>query len=130
MEEPKGPAGLDESGVSLFKTAEAVDEVWACQQRHLGCIQDPPDMKMEQEEEKWRMRPTTVTFSTPPLPTSATTPPAFEDVCSVNLLPDWHDREQAVPQHRAEVVEAWNAVEEHDKQPQKLHQLDRTVRTS
>ncbi|XP_078799714.1 uncharacterized protein LOC144990382 isoform X2 [Oryzias latipes] len=46
IEELKGPAGLDESGVSLFKTPEAIDEVWACQQRHLGCIQDPPDMCM------------------------------------------------------------------------------------
>ncbi|KAK3567644.1 hypothetical protein QTP86_020423, partial [Hemibagrus guttatus] len=46
VEELKGPAGLDESGVSLFKTAEAIDEVWAGQQRHLECIQDPPDMNM------------------------------------------------------------------------------------
>nr|XP_008281292.1 PREDICTED: uncharacterized protein LOC103358197 [Stegastes partitus] len=46
IEELKGPAGLDESGVSLFKTPEAIDEVWAAQQRHLECIQDPPDMIM------------------------------------------------------------------------------------
>ncbi|KAK3520143.1 hypothetical protein QTP70_015604 [Hemibagrus guttatus] len=32
VEELKGLAGLDESGVSLFKTAEAIDEVWAGQQ--------------------------------------------------------------------------------------------------
>ncbi|KAJ8370303.1 hypothetical protein SKAU_G00103350 [Synaphobranchus kaupii] len=46
IEELKGPAGLDESGVSLFKTPEAIDEMWAGQQRHLECIQDPPDMNM------------------------------------------------------------------------------------
>ncbi|XP_048881499.1 uncharacterized protein LOC125748878 [Brienomyrus brachyistius] len=46
IEELKGPAGLDENGVSLFKTPEAIDEIWAEQQRHLECIQDPPDMSM------------------------------------------------------------------------------------
>ncbi|XP_074467496.1 uncharacterized protein LOC141753071 [Sebastes fasciatus] len=46
IEELKGPAGLDESGVSLFKSPEAIDEMWAGQQRHLECIQDPPDMNM------------------------------------------------------------------------------------
>lgn len=90
IEELKGPAGLDESGVSLFKTPgkkwiqtykqllilfqycklfimccyytfstahliivvfyglfpEAIDGMWAAQQRHLECIQDPPDMAM------------------------------------------------------------------------------------
>ncbi|XP_076841988.1 uncharacterized protein LOC143486080 [Brachyhypopomus gauderio] len=46
IEELKGPAGLDENGVSLFKTPEAIDEMWAAQQRHLECIQDPPDMYM------------------------------------------------------------------------------------
>ncbi|XP_038144429.1 uncharacterized protein LOC119785736 [Cyprinodon tularosa] len=46
IEELKGPAGLDESGVSLFKTPEAIDELWAAQQRHLECIQDPPDQHM------------------------------------------------------------------------------------
>ncbi|XP_017564809.1 uncharacterized protein LOC108434293 isoform X2 [Pygocentrus nattereri] len=46
IEELKGPAGLDENGVSLFKTPEAIDEMWAAQQRHLECIQDPPDMNM------------------------------------------------------------------------------------
>lgn len=25
---------------------EAIDEMWAAQQRHLECIQDPPDMNM------------------------------------------------------------------------------------
>ncbi|XP_056297788.1 uncharacterized protein LOC130211155 isoform X2 [Pseudoliparis swirei] len=46
IEELKGPAGLDESGVSLFKTPEAMDEMWAAQQRHLECLQDPPDINM------------------------------------------------------------------------------------
>ncbi|XP_034031982.1 uncharacterized protein LOC117515509 [Thalassophryne amazonica] len=46
IEELKGPAGLDENGVSLFKTSKAIDEMWAVQQRHLECIQDPPDMNM------------------------------------------------------------------------------------
>ncbi|XP_044022227.1 uncharacterized protein LOC122861614 [Siniperca chuatsi] len=50
IEELKGPAGLDESGVSLFKTpgvfTEAIDGMWAGQQRHLECIQDSPDMNM------------------------------------------------------------------------------------
>ncbi|XP_049334369.1 uncharacterized protein LOC111194625 [Astyanax mexicanus] len=46
IEELKGPAGLDENGVSLFKTPEVIDEVWAAQQRHLECLQDPPDMSM------------------------------------------------------------------------------------
>ena len=78
IEELKGPAGLDKSGVSLFKTpgiknlkqnsyynidmdglvfnvnlthcmyvcvfTAAIDEMWEGQQRHLECIQDPPDM--------------------------------------------------------------------------------------
>ena len=42
----KGPAGLDENGLSLFKDNAAVDEVWAAQQKHLECIQDPPGMNM------------------------------------------------------------------------------------
>ncbi|KAM4566587.1 uncharacterized protein PAE49_010147 [Odontesthes bonariensis] len=46
IEELKGPAGLDKSGVSLFKTPAAIDEMWAAQQRHLECIQDPPDINM------------------------------------------------------------------------------------
>nr|XP_055033530.1 uncharacterized protein LOC129421673 [Misgurnus anguillicaudatus]XP_055035580.1 uncharacterized protein LOC129423120 [Misgurnus anguillicaudatus] len=46
IEELKGPAGLDESGVSLFKSPAAIDEMWASQQRHLECIQDPPGMAM------------------------------------------------------------------------------------
>ncbi|KAL7886803.1 hypothetical protein AOLI_G00045240 [Acnodon oligacanthus] len=45
-EELKGPTGLDENGVSLFKTPEAIDEMWAAQQRHVECIQDSPDMNM------------------------------------------------------------------------------------
>ncbi|XP_039453959.1 uncharacterized protein LOC116324518 [Oreochromis aureus] len=46
IEELKGPAGLDERGATLFKTPGAIDEMWAAQQRHLECIQDPPDMSM------------------------------------------------------------------------------------
>ncbi|KAF1395070.1 hypothetical protein PFLUV_G00007730 [Perca fluviatilis] len=46
IEKVRGPAGLDESGVSLFKTPEAIDEMWASQQRHLEFIQDPPGMIM------------------------------------------------------------------------------------
>uniref|UniRef100_A0A1A8SMJ0 Uncharacterized protein n=1 Tax=Nothobranchius rachovii TaxID=451742 RepID=A0A1A8SMJ0_9TELE len=46
IEELKGPAGLDESGVSLFKSPAAIDEMWAAQQRHLECIQDPPGVNM------------------------------------------------------------------------------------
>ncbi|KAL0963392.1 hypothetical protein UPYG_G00305770 [Umbra pygmaea] len=46
IEELKGQAGLDESGVSLFKSPAAIDEMWASQQRHLECIQDPPGMAM------------------------------------------------------------------------------------
>ncbi len=42
----KGPAGQDENGVSLFKDDAAIDEVWANQQKHLECIQDPPGMNM------------------------------------------------------------------------------------
>ncbi|XDV45331.1 hypothetical protein PO909_013447 [Leuciscus waleckii] len=46
IDELKGPAGLDESGIHLFKSAEAIDSVWEGQQRHLECIQDPPEMSM------------------------------------------------------------------------------------
>ncbi|XP_036454818.1 uncharacterized protein LOC118827529 [Colossoma macropomum] len=46
IEELKGPAGRDENGVSLFNTAEAIEEMWAAQQRHLECIQDPPHMNI------------------------------------------------------------------------------------
>ncbi|XP_056620714.1 uncharacterized protein LOC130434530 [Triplophysa dalaica] len=46
IDELKGPAGVDEGGVSLFKSAEAIDGVWEGQQRHLECIQDPPEMSM------------------------------------------------------------------------------------
>ncbi|KAI4798281.1 hypothetical protein KUCAC02_022157 [Chaenocephalus aceratus] len=46
IEELKGPAGQDQSGVTLFKTPAAIDEMWVGQQRHLECIQDPPGMIM------------------------------------------------------------------------------------
>ena len=42
----KGDAGLDENGIPLFKSNDAIDEIWMCQQRHLECIQDPPEMSM------------------------------------------------------------------------------------
>lgn len=35
IQELKGQAGLDENGISLFKSPECVDEVWGKQQRHL-----------------------------------------------------------------------------------------------
>ncbi|XP_073718453.1 uncharacterized protein [Misgurnus anguillicaudatus] len=46
IEELKGPAGLNESDVSLFKSPADIDEMWASQQRHLECIQDLPGMAM------------------------------------------------------------------------------------
>ncbi|XP_038071853.1 uncharacterized protein LOC119740580 [Patiria miniata] len=46
IEALKGDAGLDENGISLFKSPEAIDEVWAAQQKHLECLQDPPEMSM------------------------------------------------------------------------------------
>ncbi|KAK1888878.1 Non-toxic nonhemagglutinin type D [Dissostichus eleginoides] len=46
IKELMGPAGLDQSEVSLFKTPGAIDEMWVGQQRHLECIQDPPGMNM------------------------------------------------------------------------------------
>ena len=42
----KGSAGLVENGVHLFKEDGAIDEVWAGQQKHLECLQDPPGLKM------------------------------------------------------------------------------------
>ncbi|XP_029980231.1 uncharacterized protein LOC115412079 [Sphaeramia orbicularis] len=42
----KGPAGLDENGVPLFKDGDAIDRVWENQQKHLECIQDPPGRNM------------------------------------------------------------------------------------
>lgn len=46
IEELKGDAGLDENSIPLFKSPEAIDEVWAAQQKHLECLQDPPAMHM------------------------------------------------------------------------------------
>ena len=42
----KGKAGLDENSIHLFKDEAAIDQVWAAQQKHLECIQDPPGMNM------------------------------------------------------------------------------------
>uniref|UniRef100_H3CIZ2 Uncharacterized protein n=1 Tax=Tetraodon nigroviridis TaxID=99883 RepID=H3CIZ2_TETNG len=42
----KGPAGMDENQIHLFKSADAVDQVWERQQKHLECIQDPPGRNM------------------------------------------------------------------------------------
>lgn len=46
VEQMKGLAGLDENGISLFKSEQAIDEVWEAQQHHLECMQDPPDMSL------------------------------------------------------------------------------------
>ncbi|CAH1275178.1 Hypp9348 [Branchiostoma lanceolatum] len=42
----KGPAGMDDNQVHLFKGIEAIDNVWEAQQKYIECIQDPPDMPM------------------------------------------------------------------------------------
>ena len=42
----KGPAGMDENQVHLFKAAAAIDRVWENQQKHLECLQDPPGRDM------------------------------------------------------------------------------------
>ncbi|KAI8517539.1 hypothetical protein Bbelb_035560 [Branchiostoma belcheri] len=42
----KGPAGLDDNQIHLFKDIETIDKVWESQQKHIECIQDPPDMPM------------------------------------------------------------------------------------
>ena len=42
----KGPAGMDENQVHLFKDAAAIDHVWENQQKHLECLQDPPGRDM------------------------------------------------------------------------------------
>ena len=46
IEELKGDAGLDENGISLFKSPESINNVWDRQKKHLECLQDPPDMSM------------------------------------------------------------------------------------
>ncbi|CAH1233517.1 Hypp771 [Branchiostoma lanceolatum] len=42
----KGPARMDDNQVHLFKDIDAIDKVWEAQQKHIECIQDPPDMPM------------------------------------------------------------------------------------
>ncbi|KAI7789391.1 hypothetical protein IRJ41_011903, partial [Triplophysa rosa] len=42
----KGAAGMDENQVHLFKDAATIDHVWANQQKHLECMQDPPGKSM------------------------------------------------------------------------------------
>ncbi|XP_016370440.1 uncharacterized protein LOC107710216 [Sinocyclocheilus rhinocerous] len=74
--------------------------------------------------------------------TNAAHPPAFEDACSPNPLPGFQQLENfcsllvkigltanklsLTTEHRNRLIAAWHAVEEHDKQPQKFHQLYRT----
>ncbi|XP_039530308.1 uncharacterized protein LOC120480951 [Pimephales promelas] len=74
--------------------------------------------------------------------TATVNPPAFEDVCSENPLPGFQKLEAFCAAlvevgltdqtlllntaQRNRILEAWNVVEEHDKQPQKYHQLYRT----
>ncbi|KAL0963546.1 hypothetical protein UPYG_G00307790 [Umbra pygmaea] len=74
--------------------------------------------------------------------TATANPPAFDDVCSDNPLPRFQKLEgiSAVlvevsltdhklllnTEQRNRVLDTWNAVEEHYKQPQKYHQLYRT----
>ncbi|KAL2098418.1 hypothetical protein ACEWY4_007625 [Coilia grayii] len=42
----KGPAGMDENQIHLFKSDADIDATWANQQKHLECIQDPPGRNM------------------------------------------------------------------------------------
>ncbi|KAL7873623.1 hypothetical protein AOLI_G00126940 [Acnodon oligacanthus] len=74
--------------------------------------------------------------------TSAVHPPAFEDACGPNPLPGFQklemfcsllveiglteDKLSLTTEQRNRVLEAWNAVEEYDKQPQHFNQLYRT----
>lgn len=46
LEVLKGRAGKDGMGIALFKDDASVDQVWANQQKHLECLQDPPGMDM------------------------------------------------------------------------------------
>ncbi|KAK6324441.1 hypothetical protein J4Q44_G00037830 [Coregonus suidteri] len=74
--------------------------------------------------------------------TATVHPPAFEDACSPNPLPGFpklemfcsvlveiglaEEKLSLTTEQRNQVLKAWNAVEEHDKQPQKFNQLYRT----
>ncbi|XP_016358639.1 uncharacterized protein LOC107701190 [Sinocyclocheilus anshuiensis] len=74
--------------------------------------------------------------------TTAAHSPAFEDVCSSNPLPGFQqlekfcsllveiclteDKLSLTTEQRNRLIEAWSAVEEHDKQPPKFHQLYKT----
>ncbi|KAG5286515.1 hypothetical protein AALO_G00015660 [Alosa alosa] len=74
--------------------------------------------------------------------TATVHPPAFEDACSANPLSGFQELKafcatlvqlggadqmlQLTTDQRNAILDAWNAVEEHDKQPQKYHQLYRT----
>jgi len=46
MSEFKGPAGLDNDGIPLFKSEAAVDAHWETASKHLSCMQDPPGLQM------------------------------------------------------------------------------------
>ncbi|CAM4515114.1 unnamed protein product [Leuciscus chuanchicus] len=224
IDELKGPAGLDESGIPLFKSAEAIDSVWEGQQRHLECIQDPPEMTMyrvarstsinglfgeavednfrtpaavtsnellgleylfsqstgesgafsigdlskdgpspeeevvqpgqtdlDEEDEAYQSDPETdhdrmaVDPAHITLTTDETTnahPPAVEDTCSPSPLPGLQKLEKfcallvdfgltvnrlsLTTKEKNELIETWQAVEEHDKLPHTFHQLYRT----
>ncbi|ESO87510.1 hypothetical protein LOTGIDRAFT_166390 [Lottia gigantea] len=41
ISELKTAAGFDSNGIPLFKSDEAIDEVWDNQQKHIECLQDP-----------------------------------------------------------------------------------------
>ncbi|XP_072559972.1 uncharacterized protein [Paramormyrops kingsleyae] len=74
--------------------------------------------------------------------TSETNPPAFEDICSSNPLPGYRqleifcsllvdiglneERLTLTSEQRSSLIDAWNAVEEYDKQPQRFNQLYKT----
>lgn len=78
--------------------------------------------------------------------TTSAHPPAFEDACSPNPLPGFQQLEKfcsllveiGLPEdklslstkQRNKLIYAWNAVEEHDKQPQQFHHLYKTHRGS
>eukprot|EP00058_Branchiostoma_floridae_P021998 XP_002607488.1 hypothetical protein BRAFLDRAFT_69920 [Branchiostoma floridae] len=42
----KGTAGLEDNQIPLFRNDNEINQVWASQQKHLECIQDPPDRAM------------------------------------------------------------------------------------
>ncbi|KAL0963395.1 hypothetical protein UPYG_G00305800 [Umbra pygmaea] len=189
IEELKGPAGLDKSVVSLFNSPAAIDEMWASQQRHLECIQDPPGMAMYRVARtstingvdlpyyKGLRRSTSLEGFHKMLPHMIPGPHCATRPYQVYLISGisrWnfnrssdavfggggrHRRQKRTSavtilcpvlqqleafcaalvevgltdhtlllntEQRNRVLDSWNAVEEHDKQPQKYNQLYRT----